>query len=266
MEEPHMKKSTKFQIVALLLAGVVIGALAVSQLGWLPSTKAQISSAETPVAEAAPPRLDANLIKDLNNVFTNIAERANKSVVTIFTDQVVKTQAGPFAGPFFNDPFREFFGDDFFGRFFAPQQPKEQERHLRGMGSGVIVSEDGYILTNNHVVRNADNVKVMLIDGKKIDAKVIGTDPKTDIAVVKIDRHGLTPIEIGDSDELKVGEWVVAIGSPLSENMAHTVTVGIVSAKGRSNLRLADYEDFSQTDAAINPGNSGGALVNLEGK
>ncbi|MFQ5674510.1 MAG: trypsin-like peptidase domain-containing protein [bacterium] len=263
-----MKRPTKFQMAILLLAGIMIGGLAVSQLGWLPGTQASPvallpGSSET-ITE---PTYDPDLIANLNNVFIEIAEKANKSVVTIFTDKVVKRAGGqgPFAGPFANDPFRDFFGDDFFRRFFQPRAP-QKEQHLRGMGSGVIVTPDGYILTNNHVIKGADKVRVMFLGGKKVDAEIVGTDVKTDIAVLKVKEKNLTPIEFGDSDQLRVGEWVVAIGSPLSDNLAHTVTAGIVSAKGRSNLQLADYEDFIQTDAAINPGNSGGALINLKGQ
>jgi len=134
------------------------------------------------------------------------------------------------------------------------------------MGSGVIVTADGYILTNNHVVSEADEIRVRTLENRTLVAKVIGTDPQTDVAVIKIDAKDLKPIVQGNSDKLRVGEIVLAIGSPMSANLAHTVTQGIVSAKGRSNVGLAEYEDFIQTDAGINPGNSGGALVNLDGE
>ena len=252
----------------MLVAGILVGVVATTQLGWLPNSHAERNSEEvtTPATET-PPTYDRAFIRDLNGVFIELAENARPSVVTIFTDKVIRTRTSPYASPFFSDPFREFFGDDFF-RFFGPprQEPREEERHLRGMGSGVIVSDDGYILTNNHVVGDADKVQVMFFDGRKVEAEIVGTDPKTDIAVIKVKKDGLKPIAFGNSDELRVGEWVIAVGSPLSENLAHTVTAGIVSATGRANLNLADYEDFIQTDAAINPGNSGGALINLEGK
>ncbi|RME62864.1 MAG: DegQ family serine endoprotease, partial [Nitrospirae bacterium] len=132
------------------------------------------------------------------------------------------------------------------------------------LGSGVIVSEDGYILTNNHVIKDADEILVKLVDKREFKGKVIGSDPKTDLAVVKIDAKGLPAIKIGNSDELKVGEVVLAVGNPFG--LSHTITMGIVSAVGRSNVGVADYEDFIQTDAAINPGNSGGALVNIRGE
>ncbi|HIN62789.1 MAG TPA: Do family serine endopeptidase, partial [Candidatus Marinimicrobia bacterium] len=157
----------------------------------------------------------------------------------------------------------EFFGDDYF-RNNSPQR----ERRSRALGSGVIVdAKEGYILTNNHVVEDADEIAIFLIDEREFKAEVVGTDPKSDLAVLKIDAGNLTSIRLGDSDKLDVGEWVLAIGSPFSTNLSHTVTAGIVSAKGRSRvIGSVDYQDFIQTDAAINPGNSGGALVNLEGE
>ncbi|MFQ6113450.1 MAG: Do family serine endopeptidase, partial [bacterium] len=144
----------------------------------------------------------------------------------------------------------------------------EQEFRQHGLGSGVIVDQGGYILTNYHVVKEADEINVV-IDKKEYDATIVGTDPATDIAVVKIDKKNLPAIILGDSDKLEVGEWVLAIGNPFDLSLEHTVTAGIISAKGRSGLRLGgevNYQDFIQTDAAINPGNSGGALVNLKGE
>src|SRR5688572_14256896 len=153
--------------------------------------------------------------------------------------------------------FRRFFGDD-----FAPERNFRAPRQ-HGMGSGVIVSKDGYLLTNNHVVDNADEVKVILNDGREFTAKVVGKDPKTDIAVLKIDAKDLPAIPVADSDQSEVGDLVLAVGNPFG--VGQTVTMGMVSATGRGNLGL-DYEDFIQTDAAINPGNSGGALVDAEGR
>lgn len=248
-------------IPIVLIVGMLIGVMVASQSGWLPSSNAKNSHALNTSAVA--PDVDADFINSMNSTFTTIADAANPSVVTIFSERVVTTQS-PFASPH-EDLFRDFFGDDFFDRFFSPRGPDGQRR-LRGMGSGVIVDQKGYILTNHHVIREADEIEVMLYGGKRVDAEVVGTDAKTDIAVIKIDEEGLQPLKIGDSDELKVGEWVLAIGSPLSESLARTVTSGIVSATGRSNVGLADYEDFIQTDAAINPGNSGGALINLRGE
>ncbi len=188
--------------------------------------------------------------RSLSRAFTAIAREVSPSVVTIHSERTVAVNnpwgnRNPFGGmfPFFEMPDR------------VPQ---------RGMGSGVIVSEDGKVLTNNHVVSGADRVKVTLADERTFDAKVVGTDPKSDIAVLQIDASGLPAAKIGDSHRIEVGEWVLAIGNPFE--LSQTVTAGIVSAKGRSSVGLADYEDFIQTDAAINPGNSGGALVNLDGE
>lgn len=252
-----MRRKQRFYALMLLLGGVLAGVLLASQMNWLPNSAA---SEMEPVIATVPADA-AETVRDLNTAFTAIAGEANKSVVTIFVDKFVSPQRHPFR---FN-PFGDMFGDDFFERFFQQPGPDE-ERRLRGMGSGVLVSADGYILTNNHVVREADQIQVMLHTGKRIDAKIIGTDAKTDLAVLKIEHGELQPLKLGDSEALQVGEWVLAIGSPLSENLAHTITAGIVSAKGRSNLGLADYEDFIQTDAAINRGNSGGALVDLNGR
>ena len=190
--------------------------------------------------------------------FRGVAKRVVPAVVTVRSQKTIRADA---RSPFSGGP----SGDDLFDRFFGgPRQRGQREQRYvqRGLGSGVIVSADGYIITNNHVVDGVDRIEVVLQDGTVVSAKILGADPQTDIAVIKVDRTGLPTIEIGDSDRLEVGEWVLAVGNPFSEMLGHTVTAGIVSAKGRSNLRLADYEDFIQTDAAINPGNSGGALVN----
>lgn len=191
--------------------------------------------------------------------FAPVVKKVTPSVVKVFVSSTPKqvSQRGAFPDhPFF----RRFFGDDFdlpnSGRNF--RMPKQQ-----GLGSGVIVSEDGYILTNNHVVENADEVKIALTDGRELTAKVVGKDPKTDIAVLKIDASNLPVITIANSDKIEVGDLVLAIGNPFG--VGQTVTMGMVSATGRGVLGL-DYEDFIQTDAAINPGNSGGALVDAEGR
>jgi serine protease Do len=155
-------------------------------------------------------------------------------------------------------PFDEFF--DFFYPFPDGRSKKWKEQSL---GSGVIVSQDGYIVTNYHVIERADEIKVILLDKKSFKAKVIGSDPKTDIAIIKIDAKGLPVIPWGDSDKLQVGEFVLAIGNPFG--LSNTVTMGIISAVGRADVGIADYEDFIQTDAAINPGNSGGPLVSIKG-
>lgn len=211
---------------------------------------------------------EGEVVKELNAALINISEKVKQSVVTVFTEKTFKVRRmSSFGSPFFNDPFFE----NFFRGFRQPRQGQPdgdnfEERKQQGMGSGVIVSADGYILTNNHVVAETSEIRVRTLDNKTFTATVVGADPKTDIAVIKIDAKGLVPIDQGDSNKLRVGEIVLAVGSPMSANLAHTVTQGIVSAVGRSNVGLADYEDFIQTDADINPGNSGGALVNLSGE
>jgi serine protease Do len=201
---------------------------------------------------------DLNVANALSNAFATVAQEVNPSVVTIFTESTVKVNAQPFSG----GPFEEFFGDDFFKHFFNQPSPGGDLKQM-GLGSGVIVDKDGIIITNNHVVRNADDIQVRLMDGREFKAEVKGTDAQTDLAVISIDAKDLKPIQFGNSDEARVGDWVLAIGSPLQPELEHTVTAGIISAKGRSGVGLTQYEDFIQTDAAINPGNSGGAMVNL---
>jgi serine protease Do len=185
-----------------------------------------------------------------------IAEAVKPAIVNIATVRTEKTGG---MNPLLDDPFfRRFFGDQFRHRDI----PKE--RKASSLGSGVIVSPDGYILTNNHVVKNADKIKVLLSDKREYEGKIIGTDPKTDLSVIKIDADNLISLNLGNSDELKVGAIVLAVGNPFGLNQ--TITMGIVSAVGRANVGIAEYEDFIQTDAAINPGNSGGALVNAKGE
>jgi Do/DeqQ family serine protease len=186
--------------------------------------------------------------------FTRVSERAVSGVVNVSATQIVRTSNSPFS----DDPFfRYFFGDspDMFG------SPSRRESSL---GSGVIVGADGYIVTNNHVVGgDVRTVNISLGDRRELRATLVGTDPMTDIALLKVDAGGLPTVPWGDSSRLKVGEWVLAIGSPFQ--LSQTVTLGIVSAVGRANVGFTDYEDFIQTDAAINPGNSGGALVSARG-
>ncbi len=185
-----------------------------------------------------------------------VVKKVSPSVVNIYTTKTLR-QSPPLM-PFFDDPFfRRFFGEPFGG---APL-----ERQQQSLGSGVIVTEEGYILTNNHVVEGAEEIKVALVDNKTVyDAKLVGTDPQTDIAVIKIESTGLPAITLADSDHLEVGDVVLAIGNPFG--VGQTVTRGIVSGKGRSGMGIVNYEDFIQTDASINPGNSGGALVDIEGR
>ncbi|HSQ77991.1 MAG TPA: DegQ family serine endoprotease, partial [Nitrospirota bacterium] len=200
------------------------------------------------------------ILSQLSDAQSEVAAVATPSIVNISTTRVIKArEEAPF--DFFDDPFfRRFFGDQF--QHSNPNAPKEHKE--QSLGSGVIVSEDGYIVTNNHVIEKAQEIKVLLLNKKDYKAKLIGADPKTDIAVIKIEAKGLTAIPWGDSNKLKVGEIVFAIGNPFGLNQ--TVTMGVISAVGRANVGIADYEDFIQTDAAINPGNSGGALINARGE
>jgi serine protease Do len=198
------------------------------------------------------------LMVEISNAFESAADKVSDFVVPIFAEQVVRTQAQ--GSP--EDPFREFFGNDFFKRFFGAT-PQPQTQTVRSLGSGVIVSPDGHILTNNHVVAGANKLTVVLKDKRRLQATIIGTDPLTDVAVIKIESRGLPTAVLGDSDKVKVGQWVIAVGNPFA--LLRTVTHGIISATGRSDVGLATYEDFIQTDAPINPGNSGGALADLDG-
>ncbi|MBI5664018.1 MAG: DegQ family serine endoprotease [Nitrospirae bacterium] len=198
---------------------------------------------------------DAALLAKINGSLSSVSETVKPSVVNISTTTTVSMKESPF-GDFYNDPFfRKFFGDQ-----FGPHGGKKKFK-TSALGSGVIVTADGYILTNNHVVQNVDEIKVILQDKREFTGKLIGTDPQTDLAIVKVKADGLPAIKIGDSGKLKVGELVIAVGNPFG--LGNTITMGIVSAVGRSHVGIADYEDFIQTDAAINPGNSGGALVNV---
>jgi serine protease Do len=196
----------------------------------------------------------------LGTSFAPVVKEVAPSVVKVYT--MTKMKETSFRDtPWLNDPFfRRFFGEE----FDRPgQQRKSYTPPQHGLGSGVIVTKDGYILTNNHVVDDADQVKVALQDGREFTAKVVGKDPKSDVAVVKIDAKELPALKMADSDKIEVGDIVLAVGNPFG--IGQTVTMGMVSATGRATLGL-DYEDFIQTDAAINPGNSGGALVDTEGR
>ncbi len=197
------------------------------------------------------PNIDA--LRSLNKAYEEIAQSMTPSIVSIQSTQVVKTQMSPF----FSDPFfRQFFGQQ-------GQIPREQREHA--LGSGVLVSSDGYILTNNHVIRHATSIKVMLSDTRTFDAKVVGADPQTDVAVVKITGNNLPgPALLGDSSRLRVGDIVMAFGNPFGLNF--TVTRGAVSALNRTEGGIEDIQNFIQIDAPVNPGNSGGALVNVDGE
>ena len=193
-----------------------------------------------------------SVVQQFSDAFADVAETAKPAVVTIITDKIMKV------------PNNDLYF--FFNPYMDPNSDKEYKTNA--LGSGVIVdARKGYILTNNHVVEDMDNIKVKLFDKREYKAKIMGTDPKSDLAILKIEADNLRELQLGNSDKLRVGEWVMAVGSPFSENLSHTVTTGIVSAMGRSNIiRGQSYEDFIQTDAAINPGNSGGALLNMKGE
>jgi serine protease Do len=199
-------------------------------------------------------------LRETSKAFAEVSKKVIPAVVSIQVEKSIEMTGGT------GDPFGSPFDDEFFQRFFGrrgrPQQAPEK-RMQKGQGSGFIISPDGYILTNNHVVGEADKIMVGLNDGRDLQAKIIGTDPKADVALIKIEADNLPVIELGDSDKLDIGEWVIAVGNPFG--LSETVTVGVVSAKSRS-VGIAEYEDFIQTDAAINPGNSGGPLLNLDGQ
>lgn len=220
-------------------------------------------------------------LRQTSKAFAEVARKVSPSVVLIQVERESEAaQMSPFGFPFGNGNGDNFpFGDDFFRRFFGdrlPDSPRHnapgkkqpgKQRSVVGQGSGFVFAANNnktYILTNNHVVEGNDKISVKFLDGREFEAKIKGTDPKSDIAVIEIEASGLSAVRIGDYSQLEVGEWVVAIGNPFG--LSHTLTVGVVSAKGRTSLGINDYEDFIQTDAAINPGNSGGPLVNLDGE
>lgn len=204
-------------------------------------------------------------LRELQETFRHIARTVKPAVVNISTVKIttVRNPMSELDPLLETHPFREFFGDEFFRRFFG--NPRQGERlRQQGLGSGFIYEPRGFIVTNRHVIKGADEIVVTLEGGKKVKARIIGADPKTDVAVIKVDANNLPHVKLGDSQTLDVGDWVLAIGNPFG--LTQTVTSGIVSAKGRSKMGILEYEDFIQTDAAINPGNSGGPLVNIDGE
>jgi serine protease Do len=242
-------------ISSILVCGAVVGAAASPEIMPLLAQTGDAAQREFPAqVEAA---------ADLSGAFQYVAAQIKPSVVSISSEQRIATAQQFGSSPGLPDEFEQFFGDDFMNRFFEFEIP-QSEWHTNGIGTGVIISEDGYIVTNNHVVSGGDNITVTLHDQQQFEATVVGADAQTDLAVLKIDAADLTPATLGDSTAMQIGEWVLAIGSPFG--LDQTVTAGIVSATGRNGMGIADYEDFIQTDAAINPGNSGGPLVNLHGE
>lgn len=238
-----MKKKIFLGIVILLI-GFLLGGISYYLIGKIVYPQ----SVRAPFA----PRVPSQIL-ETSRAFSEIVSAVSPAVVNISTTKVVRRDTLPFS----EDPFFDLFKP--FHDFGLPKKWKEQS-----LGSGVIVSKDGYIITNNHVVEQSEDIRVTLFDKRSFRGKVVGADPKTDIAVVKISADNLPTVPWGDSDKLQVGEFVLAIGNPFG--LSHTVTMGIISAVGRANVGIADYEDFIQTDAAINPGNSGGPLVNAKGE
>lgn len=211
----------------------------------------------------------ANLAVSISKAFSSVAKKAMPAVVFIKAEMASNAQDNLYGDNFGMAPYgapSSPFNDEFFQRFFGfpPQaQPRKPTPQL-SQGSGFFVSSDGYIMTNSHVVQGANKITVIFNDGRELDASIIGTDPRTDIAIIKVDGKNFPFVPLGDSDAIDIAEWVIAIGSPFQ--LEASVTVGVVSAKGRQNLHINDFEDFIQTDAAINPGNSGGPLLNLDGE
>jgi len=252
----EQKKNFKTIFIILLAAAFMVG------LGYGMATALKPDAAEKflkPVAAPVAPAPSVSGTPMVPASFSDLADKVRSGVVNIQVVKKVKNVGfgapHPFGSPFGGrNPF-----EDFFGPFSENNQPRGFEQ--RGVGSGFVMSEDGYILTNNHVIEQADKIKVKFADGKDFTARVIGRDPKTDLALIKIDgASALHPLKLGNSENLKVGSWVVAVGSPFG--LEQTVTVGIVSAKGRV-IGSGPYDNFIQTDASINPGNSGGPLVNM---
>ena len=247
------------------LGGIVIALVAVVTLMGLQNA---------PASAAAKPESLA-VVQALSDVFEQVVSDTSPAVVNIRVEKNMKN--GPMifgegdGGPMDpNELFRRFFGGPPMGGRRGMPDPQDQDQEPDqgpvpvGEGSGFIISPDGYIVTNHHVASEADNLKVTLEDGRSFDAKLVGTDPQTEIALIKVEATGLPTVKLADSDKVRVGEWVLAIGSPFG--LRHSVTSGIVSARGRGNVNIVDYADFIQTDASINPGNSGGPLLNMQGE
>ena len=241
---------------AVLVAGLLfaIAGVGFGSYGWLANRSARVAPAPaSPTATA-----DA-----LQAAFVSVADKVRPAVVNIGTVQVSRSRRTPVVpGPGTDDPFFKDFFDQFFGR---GGPGRREEFRQPGLGSGVIIDKRGYVLTNFHVIRGADSVTVKLPSKQEFQGRIVGTDAKTDLAIVRFQPEGdLRVAALGDSDTLRVGEWAIAIGNPFG--LDQTVTVGVVSATGRSEVGIATYENFIQTDASINPGNSGGPLVNLRGE
>jgi serine protease Do len=252
--ELHIRRWVATLVILAALVGG--GVLALGLRNWSGGTVMGASNLPVTMARETSPVTLGNF----SNGFSSVLKPALPAVVNIHSSKVVKQKANGM-GPFQNDPFfQQFFGDQF-GQGQGPAQPRSQREE--SLGSGVIVTPDGTIVTNNHVIDGASDIKVQLSDKREFTAKLIGTDARTDIAVLKIDATNLPTLPIGDSSKIQVGDMVFAIGDPFG--IGETATMGIVSATGRGGLGIERYEDFIQTDAAINPGNSGGAMIDLRG-
>ena len=246
----HSVRFPRWFTSLMLSLGLVFGGAAVGSFAGNHNILASSAVPAVAVSNDSRPALQTS--------FAPVVKKVMPSIVNVFSSKKVKNETSDSLEPFFNDPFfRRFFGDES-GRPSIPRERKEQS-----LGSGVIVSPDGYILTNNHVVDDATEVKVSLGDKREYTARVVGKDSKTDLAVLKIDQTGLPAVTFADSKKVEVGDIVLALGNPFG--VGQTVTMGIVSATGRGGLGIEEYEDFIQTDASINPGNSGGALINTDG-
>ncbi len=245
----------KLPLAALIVAAFVAGVIFVTASGSVLGTGSLFGEAEATVRpdtrEAAQGLAAAS---DLGAAFEAVAEAVNPTVVSITTTQFPSQRGQEMRDPFRGTPFEGFFGP-----------PGGMQRERQGLGSGAIIRSDGYIVTNNHVVEGADDVRVRFFDGTEMPGEVIGTDAFADLAVIRVEADGLPALAFGDARNVRVGQWVLAVGSPLQQTLSNTVTAGIISALGRSQ-GINAIENFIQTDAAINPGNSGGPLVNLEGR
>jgi len=256
MESKETIRAAKVLMLAggILLLGIVVGFILSGNLSLSPTSQAR--EAMTPA------------VNSLDSPFTVIADKTLPAVVTIETKRTVDGEGSPqfnFEGPY-GDFFKRLFPDQPQGQ--QPKSPRQQR--VPSSGSGFIIEKDGRILTNNHVIRDASDITVILNDKRKFKARVVGTDPSTDVAVIKIDADGDLPVvPLGDSDDVRIGDWAVAIGNALGE-LSGTLTVGVISGKGRTNLSIVGgapaYQDFLQTDASINFGNSGGPLLNIHGE
>lgn len=259
--EKVKKYKLLFFIVTLIAAVGVTTYLNLVPVSLLNASSSHSSSAS--LASAEEKAVKPPLQSFGPDSFVNVVEIIKPAVVNISTTQVIKGRKG--LGPFpfgQQNPFKDFFGEDFWEKYFGQMPKREFKTH--SLGSGFLIDKEGYILTNNHVIADAQDIKVKLDNGKEFDGEVIGTDSKTDIALIKIKATEELPVvKLGDSEAIKVGEWVIAIGNPFG--LTQTVTVGVVSAKGRV-IGMGAYDDFIQTDASINPGNSGGPLINIHGE